>query len=144
MLGITLSAFQLAGGLLLLLLVLDMLRGQRSLVQETPEGTKEGLEKIDIVLTPLAIPMLAGPGAISTVMLLETHAQKWGARAILYGCIALVVVISYGLFALAVKRTSWLRQIAMKITIRLMGLLLAALAIQFMFNAIREAFGVKP
>ena len=78
LLGITLPAFQLAGGLVLLLIALDMLRGQRSSVQESPEEAKEAIEKLDIAVTPLGIPLLAGPGAITTVMLLETQAQHWG------------------------------------------------------------------
>ncbi|MDT7041719.1 MarC family protein [Candidatus Nitronereus thalassa] len=144
LLGIMLPAFQLAGGLVLLLIALDMLRGQRSSVQESPEEAKEAIEKLDIAVTPLGIPLLAGPGAITTVMLLETQAQHWGARAVLCACIALVGLASYVIFSVAIKRASWFGPIAMKITIRLMGLVVAAIAVQFMFNAIQEAFGLHP
>jgi len=73
-LGVTLQALQAAGGLALLLVALDMLRGQRSAVQETAEETAEGAGKDDVAITPLAIPMMAGPGAISAVILLEAQA----------------------------------------------------------------------
>src|SRR5262245_20926846 len=73
-LGITLPAFQIAGSIILLLVALDMLRAQRSRVQETREETEAGANKVDIAITPLAIPMLAGPGAISTVVLLHNQA----------------------------------------------------------------------
>src|SRR6266496_4125488 len=63
-LGITLPAFQIAGSIILLLVALDMLRGQRSRVQETQEETEAAAQKLDVAITPLAIPMLAGPGAI--------------------------------------------------------------------------------
>src|SRR5229473_3659947 len=91
-LGITMPAFQLAASLVLLLVALDMLRAQRSRVQETSEETAAGVEKTDIAIAPLAIPMLAGPGAISTAILLQHQASDAGSRAplyiaALYGCI---------------------------------------------------------
>ena len=75
LLGITLPAFKIAGSIVLLLVALDMLRAQRSRVQETAEETDAGAAKEDIAITPLAVPMLAGPGAISTVILLESQAK---------------------------------------------------------------------
>jgi multiple antibiotic resistance protein len=70
-LGITMPAFQLAASVILLLIALDMLRAQRSRVQETREETDAGAAKEDVAVTPLAVPMLAGPGAISTAILLH-------------------------------------------------------------------------
>ena len=72
--GITLPAFRIAGGLILWFVAFDMLRGQRS-TQEGREELAEGEAKEDVALTPLAIPILAGPGAISTVMVLAGQAQ---------------------------------------------------------------------
>src|SRR3954466_11579303 len=86
-LGITMPAFQLAASIVLLLVALDMLRAQRSRVHETSEETAAGVEKTDIAVAPLAIPMLAGPGAISTAILLHNQAANIGQRAALYGCI---------------------------------------------------------
>ena len=78
-LGITMPAFQLAASIVLLLVALDMLRAQRSRVHETSEETAAGLEKTDIAIAPLAIPMLAGPGAISTAILLHQQAADLSA-----------------------------------------------------------------
>src|SRR3954471_19788244 len=73
-LGITMPAFQIAASIVLLLVALDMLRAQRSRVQETRKETLAASEKNEVAVTPLAIPMLAGPGAIATVILLQNEA----------------------------------------------------------------------
>jgi multiple antibiotic resistance protein len=135
--GITMAAFQIAASIVLLIIALDMLRVQRSRVQETREETRAGIDKPDIAITPLAIPMLAGPGAISTVILLQNEAKDIPQRIALYGCILAVSLVSYLIFRLAVRGARWLNPIAMSIAIRVMGLLLAAVAIQFMLNAIK-------
>lgn len=136
-LGITMPAFQLAASIVLLLVALDMLRAQRSRVHETREETAAGIEKTDIAVAPLAIPMLAGPGAISTVILLQNQAATIGQLAALYGCIAAVALASYLVLRLSARGARWLGPIAMNITVRIMGLLLAAVAIQFMLNALQ-------
>src|SRR6266700_6143260 len=84
LLGITMPAFQIAASIVLLLVALDMLRAQRSRVQDTSEETAAGVVKTDIAVTPLAIPMLAGPGAISTAILLENRSENLGQRVALY------------------------------------------------------------
>jgi multiple antibiotic resistance protein len=142
LLGITLPAMQVAGALVLLLVSLDMLRAQRSAVQETAEETAAGSSKDDIAITPLAVPMLAGPAAISTVMLLEAQTKSWGQRGVLLACLALVGLASYGVLALGATGAKWLTPIAEKIVTRLMGLLLAALAVQFMFNGLTGEGGL--
>jgi multiple antibiotic resistance protein len=136
--GITMPAFQIAASIVLLLIALDMLRVQRSRVQTTREETQAGTEKTDIAITPLAIPMLAGPGAISTTILLQNEAKTIPQYIALYGCIAVVSLASYLIFRLAVKGARWLNPILMSIAIRVMGLLLAAVAIQFMLDAIKQ------
>jgi multiple antibiotic resistance protein len=137
-LGITMPAFQLAASVVLLLVALDMLRAQRSRVQETSEETAAGIVKTDIAVTPLAIPMLSGPGAISTAVLLHGQAVNWSQRVALYLCIGVVCMASYLVLRLSARGARWLSPIAMNITVRIMGLLLAALAIQFMLNALRQ------
>ncbi|NBV23307.1 MAG: NAAT family transporter [Proteobacteria bacterium] len=135
-LGITLPAFQMAASLVLLLVSLDMIRAQRSRVQETSEETIAGTEKEDIAITPLAIPMLAGPGAISTAILLHNQATGWEQNVALYLCIVAVCFGSYHILRLSAHGVQWLSPIALKITIRIMGLLLAAMAFQFLINAV--------
>ena len=135
--GITMPAFQIAASILLLIVALDMVRAQRSRVQETHEETKAGTEKTDIAVTPLAIPMLAGPGAISTTVLLQNEAKTIPQHIALYCCILAVSFVSYWVLRVAARGTRWLNPIMMSIAIRIMGLLLAAVAIQFMLNAIK-------
>src|SRR6185369_1638855 len=129
--GITMPAFQIAASIVLLIIALDMLRVRRSRVQETREETQAGVEKTDIAITPLAIPMLAGPGAISTTILLQNQARDVAQHFALYGCILGISLVSYLIFRLAARSAQWLNPIAMSIAIRVMGLLLAAVAIQF-------------
>jgi multiple antibiotic resistance protein len=141
--GVSLPALQAAGGLVLLLVALDMLRAQRSAVQETAVETEAGTRKDDIAITPLAIPMMAGPGAISTVILLESLATDWYQRGVLLGSIVAIGVVSYLILAFAGRSAShWLGPIAERIITRLMGLLMAALAVQFLFNALESKQGL--
>lgn len=137
LLGITMPAFQIAASIVLLLVALDMLRAQRSRVHETSEETAAGAEKTDIAVTPLAIPMLSGPGAISTVVLLQSEAVTFWHSVVLGGCILLVAAATYLILRIAAHGTKWLNPIALRIGTRIMGLLLAAIAIQFMLNAIK-------
>ena len=137
LLGITMPAFQIAASIVLLLVALDMLRAQRSRVQETSEETAAGAEKTDIAVTPLAIPMLSGPGAISTVILLESEATTVWHSLALCGCILLVSLASYGVLHMAAHGAKRLNPIALRIGTRVMGLLLAAIAVQFMVNALK-------
>lgn len=136
--SITMPAFQIAASIVLLIIALDMLRVQRSRMQETHEEKQAGTEKDDIAVTPLAIPMLAGPGAISTTILLQNEARTIPQHVALYGCIVGVAVATYLIFRVAVRSARWLNPIAMSIAIRVMGLLLAAIAVQFMLNAIKQ------
>lgn len=136
--GITLPAFQIAGSIILMLVALDMLKAQRSRVQETREETEAAARKLDIAITPLAIPMLSGPGAISTVILLHNKADGLPQNIALCGCILAVSAVAYIILRLSARGAKWLNPIAMKITTRIMGLLLAAVASQFMINALRD------
>jgi multiple antibiotic resistance protein len=135
-LGIDLPAFQIAGGIVLLLIALDMLRAQRSRVQETREETVAGTAKDDIAITPLAVPMLAGPGAISTAILLHNRAVGFTQEALLCFAILVVGAIAYTILHLSAHGGRWLNPIAMRITTRIMGLLLAAVAVQFIIKAL--------
>jgi multiple antibiotic resistance protein len=143
-LGITMPAFQIAASIVLLLVALDMLRAQRSRVQETTEETAAGAEKTDIAITPLAIPMLAGPGAISTAILLQNQARDIPQHIALYLCIFAVSFLSYLILRVSAGGARWLNPIATKITTRIMGLLLAAVAIQFILNALAALHVFQP
>ena len=140
MFGITLPAFELAGGVILLLIGLDMLQAKRSATQEASGDTEEASRKEDAGIGPLGIPMLAGPGAISSVMVLVGQVPNlwnWEMCAIL-GSIALTSLISYWVLAGASRVRTVLGETGIRILVRIMGLLLVALAMQFFVNGLTD------
>lgn len=142
--GITIGAFKIAGGVLLGLNALDMVQARRSQQRETPAETAEGMEKSDIGIMPLGVPMLAGPGAISTVMVHSAGATTLIATAALYLSIALTAWLSYLTLASATRVERRLGQTGMRILTRLMGLVLCAIAVQFVVDGIRLTGLVGP
>src|SRR2546430_3899006 len=128
--GITLPAFEIAGGLILLLIGIDMLQARRSSTQEVEPERQEGAEKADVGITPLGIPMLAGPGAISTVMLLIGPRPELQQLVPVFAAIAITSVISYWVLASAELIRRRLGETGIRILMRLMGLLLTAIAVQ--------------
>ena len=139
LLGITIPAFQLGGSIVLLLVALDMLRARRSEVRETTEETAAGADKEDIAITPLAVPMLAGPGAITTAILMQSQAEGLAQYIALYSCIVAVCAVAYLILYMSARGMQWISPLAMKIVTRLMGLILAAVAMQFLLNAVKAA-----
>jgi multiple antibiotic resistance protein len=135
--GITLPAFRIAGGLILWLVAFDMLRAQRT-THESPEELHEGQAKDDVALTPLAIPILAGPGAISTAMVLAGQAATLSHGAVVYGAIVLTGLVSYGTLLLAERLVKVFGQTGLRVLTRIMGLLLAAVATQFILTGLQE------
>ena len=97
------------------------------------------MAKDDIAITPLGVPMLAGPGAISTALILMSEARGVQQHVALFGCIAAVCFLSYLILRVAVRGARRLSPLALKLTTRLMGLLLAAVAVQFAFNALEQS-----
>jgi len=138
--GITLPAFEIAGGLILLLIGLDMLQAKRSPTQEASGDTEEAAAKEDAGIVPLGIPMLAGPGAISSVMVLVGQAPSlwhWEMGAIV-ASIAVTALISYWVLAGAGKIRKVMGETGIRILVRIMGLLLVALAMQFFVNGLTD------
>ncbi|WP_309381703.1 MarC family protein [Cerasicoccus frondis] len=137
-LGITQAAFQTAGGLLIFLIAVDMVLGKDPAPSAvmTPEDKAAGLRKNDIAITPLAIPMISGPGSISTAVLLQSKAIGWAQYLALALAIAAVSLASYTIFRFAAFGGRWLNPLILRIAKRLMGLLLAAVAVQFVFNGV--------
>jgi len=138
LLGITLPAFQVAGSLLMLTIALDMLHAKRSPAQETREETEAGISKDDIAITPLGVPMLAGPGAISSSLILMSQAQTWEQKIALIVSIAIVGLTSYLILRISAQGARILNPLALKLITRLMGLLLAAIAVQFALKGLQE------
>ncbi len=138
--GITIGAFKIAGGVLIGLNALDMVQARRSHQRETPVETAEGIQKDDIGIMPLGVPMLAGPGAISTVMVLALGAKSTAATITVYLSIVLTAAITYVVLSAASMVERRLGQTGMRILTRLMGLVLAAIAVQFIIDGIKLSF----
>jgi multiple antibiotic resistance protein len=136
--GITLPAFRIAGGLILWFVAMDMLRAQRP-TQEGPPELTEGEQKQDVALTPLAVPMLAGPGAMSTVMVLSAQARSPMHSAAVYASIVVTMVLSWLTLRAADRLLTRIGETGIRVATRLMGVLLAAIAVQFVLTGIRDA-----
>ena len=137
--GITIGAFKIAGGVLIGLNALDMVQARRSSQRETPAEKAEGTAKEDIGILPLGVPMLAGPGAISTVMVLALGSKSWVTTTALYVSIALTALISFLTLSAASLIERRLGQTGMRILTRLMGLVLCAIAVQFIIDGLKMA-----
>jgi multiple antibiotic resistance protein len=133
--GITLAAFEIAGGLILLLIGLEMLQARRS-TQEGTSETEEGAQKEDIGITPLGIPLLAGPGAISTVMVLMGASPTWQHFIPVFVAIAVTALTSYLILASADRVRKRMGDTGIRIMMRIMGLMLTAIAVQFVINGL--------
>ena len=142
-LGLTLPAFQIAGGLILFLVALDMIRAQRS-TQEDPEEMKEGTQAADVAIAPLAIPMLAGPAALSTVTVLMAQAKDTAEAALVYLAIALTGLICYVTLRLAEPIQKRLGTTGIHILGRVLGLVLAGIGVQFVLNGLKAADLIPP
>ena len=128
-------------------------RDETRIEVEVEPGTKPGKDEVvlrvegdkghkDVALTPLAIPMLAGPGAISTVIVLATEARGAAHTIIVYAAIVLTGVVSFLTLRLGEPLLTRLGKTGIKVMTRVMGLLLAAVAVQFVLSGVKEAFGI--
>ena len=138
MFGITLPAFEIAGGIILLLIGLDMLEAKRSPTQESTEETTEAAQKEDAGIVPLGIPMLAGPGSITSVMVLVGQADnRWQMVAILVS-IFITAAICYLVLGNSDRVARAMGDTGVRILVRIMGLLLVALAVQYFVNGMAD------
>jgi multiple antibiotic resistance protein len=138
--GITMPAFRIAGGLILWVVAMDMLHGSRSTQEGSAEIT-EGRAKEDVALTPLAMPMLAGPGAISTVMVLSGQAQTKLQTVAVYAAILLTSIVAWITLRIGEGLIVKMGRTGIRVMTRIMGLLLAAIAVQFVITGVNEALG---
>ena len=136
-LGITMPAFRIAGGAILWIVAMDMLQAKRSTQESTPE-IEEGRVKEDVALTPLAMPMLAGPGAISTIMVLAGQARTVPQSIVVYLSIVLTAAVCWLTLRIGERLMTRMGQTGIRVMTRIMGLLLAALAAQFVLTGVRE------
>jgi len=139
--GVTVPAFQIAGGLVLIRTAFELLQGSRGL-KVSPEERDEGVLKNDISITPLAIPILCGPATITAAILAASQAASWLHTGILIG---VIVLIYGGIFTALHFATAYLHKLGetpIKITSRMMGLILVAVSVQFVVDGARVAFGL--
>jgi multiple antibiotic resistance protein len=144
MFGITLPAFRIAGGLIMILIGLDMVQARRSQTKETPSETQQAMEKEDVGIIPLGVPMLAGPGSISTVIALMAQSTNWQHSILIIAAVALTAFLSYWTLAAANRLGRRMGATGINILTRFMGLLLMAIAVQFILSGLTAAgFGTN-
>ncbi len=135
--NISIEGFRVAGGILLLTISFDMLQAKNSRTRHTPEEDEEAVNSTAIGVVPLALPLLAGPGAISTVILFSQQSDALTHKAILIAICLLVALIVWICFHLAPRIGKHLSQTSMNISSRVMGLILAAMAVEFIVDGIK-------
>ncbi len=137
--GITIGAFRIAGGLILFGIAMNMLTAQKSRVRITPGEQAEAQVKEDISIVPLAIPLISGPGAIATVMTLETQTKNNYETGIIILAILTSGIISYITYRYASAFVTKIGETGINIMTRLLGLILAVMSVQFVVNGIRDS-----
>lgn len=138
--GVTIGAFRIAGGIVMFSIASSMLAAQKSRTQITPSEQIEAHHGGDISIVPLAIPLISGPGAIATVMTLATQTQNFYGTVIVVAAIFASGLISYLTYRYASGFLMQMGETAINIMTRLLGLILAVMAVQFVINGIRDSF----
>ena len=138
-LGIGLSAFRIAGGILLFLLAIDMVFARHSgLRSTTRRETEEARGRNDISVFPLAIPLLAGPGALTSLLLMLSAAHgRFVAIGLLLGILAVVLAITLAVLLSSERLLALMGETGANVVTRLLGVLLTALAVQYVLTGIR-------
>ena len=134
--GITLHAFKIAGGILFLRIGLNMLEAKVSRTKSTPKEAEEAESNNDIAFSPIGIPLIAGPGAITSVMILSAQTTSFNQKIIFYLNIIITLFITFIILTLAKKLTKKLGTVGLRIIERIMGMILMVIAIQFIIDGI--------
>ena len=134
--GITVYAFKIAGGILFLRIGINMLEAKVSRTKSTPKESEEAADNDDIALTPIGIPLIAGPGAITSVMILSSQANSFQHKIIFYANIILTLFIAYLVLSLGKKITRKLGTAGLRVIERIMGMILMVVAIQFIVDGL--------
>jgi multiple antibiotic resistance protein len=138
--GITIPSFRVGGGILILLMAISMLHARLSPAKQTEEEAQDAAEKDSVAVVPLGIPLLAGPGAISTVIVYAHYDPSLGHYLILAGGILTVAVAVWISFRLAPLIARALGKTGINIVTRIMGLIMAAIGIEFIANGLKQIF----
>jgi len=134
--GITINAFMIAGGILFFRSSIDMIEAKVPRSSSTPKETEEAEEKEDISITPIGIPLIAGPGAITSVMLLSSQAINITDKLVLHFNIIITLLITFIILLLGKKISKKIGTTGIRIIQRIMGIILLVLSIQFIINGI--------
>lgn len=134
--GITIASFKVGGAILILLMAISMMHAAPYREKQTPEEADEAAEKENIAVVPLAIPLLSGPGAISTTIVYATERSSPAHVGIIILCGLLVALTTWLALRLATPISHWLGTTGVNIAIRLMGLLLAAVAVEILASGL--------
>ena len=136
--SITIGAFQIAGGIILFSVAMGMLHARTSRTHQTPEEMDEAMSREDIAVVPLAIPIVSGPGAITTVIVLSGETRSLANMAILFLALVVAMVIVFVMLRNATRIQKFMGPTGLNITTRLMGLVLAAVAVQFVIRGVES------
>jgi multiple antibiotic resistance protein len=139
-LGISVASFRIAGGILILLTAFSMLQARLSSTKQTGDESSESQEKENIAVIPLAMPLLAGPGAISLMIIASTRTQTIIDDLAVVGSVLMIAILTWLILSTANKIAKVLGTTGMNISTRFMGLLLAAIAIEFIVAGLGEKF----
>ncbi|HEY4485706.1 MAG TPA: MarC family protein [Nitrospiria bacterium] len=140
--GITIDAFRITGGLILLKIAMDMVEVKSPRSRHTPEEDQENIGRDDVAIIPMAIPMLSGPGAISTVVVLAAQAGTSAHWGVLLAAIGLNTVLVYLILRSSARVVVLLGETGMKVLTRILGIILASLSVQFILTGVRNALGM--
>jgi multiple antibiotic resistance protein len=136
--NISIDSFRVAGGLLLLTIAYEMLNAKIGRSRSTPEEEQEAIDSTSVGVVPLALPLLAGPGAISTVILFSQQSGALPHKIILIAICCLTALIVWACLHLAPQISKRLSQTSLNISSRVMGLILAAMSVEFIVNGMRN------
>ena len=134
--NITVDSLRVAGGILLMLIAIDMLHARVSRESVTPEEMKDASKRDDVSVFPLATPLLTGPGAITTVVIIIRTGKSWEMKAVSVAAILLTFIIAYFIFRFGEKINRILGVTVSLVITRIMGLLLGAISVDFMSTGI--------
>lgn len=137
--GIGIPSFQVGGGILLLLMAIAMLQARQGFVRQNPEEAAVAQQE-GMAVVPLSVPLLAGPGAISSLIIAAEHSGSLWGHVLLIIPVAAVALLVWGIFSLATPISQRLGTIGINIVTRLMGLILAAMSVEFIARGLSSLF----
>ena len=138
--GITIDSFRVGGGILVLLMAISMLQAKTSPVKQTTEEATESIQKESVAIVPLAMPLLAGPGAISAVILAAHKADSVVGSLIIAGGIIVLSLVVWVVLRMSPWIAGRMGATGINIMTRIMGLMLTAIAVEFIASGIKGMF----